>query len=222
MFAFLVQEEFRPFTVAALIVLGLLVIEAGGMLVGASLSHVLQGAFGAHAPHVPVSHHADASESLFGKALGWLNVGRVPVLLLLVAFIAGFAVTGMVMQILAGHFAAPLPVGPACVAAAAAALPCTRWFSQLAALLLPNDETYVLEGDDLIGRVGVVTLGPVADGVAARIKVRDRYGNWHFPRVSPAQPGGSIAEGASVLIVDRNGGVLSVIAAEGHLDTSKT
>lgn len=216
MFAFLILQEFRPFTIAALIVIGLLAIELGGSLMGASVSHLLQGAFGAHGTGAHLGHEAQ-SDTVLGKAFGWVNAGRVPVLILLVTGLAGFAVVGMVLQLLVMQVAPPLPSAAASLVAIVVAVPLTRCASRLAASLLPNDETYVIGDEELIGRVGIVTLGPVADGVAARIKVQDRYGNWHFPRVAPASAGSSIAEGASVLIVDKANGLLTVTAAEGHL-----
>jgi hypothetical protein len=78
-----------------------------------------------------------------------------------------------------------------------------------------------INDEDLIGRVGIVTLGPVVEGASARAKVQDKYGNWHFPRVAPGAAGLSIPEGASILIVDKVGGAYTVIAAEGRLASSR-
>ena len=63
--------------------------------------------------------------------------------------------------------------------------------------------------------------GPVVEGASARAKVQDKYGNWHFPRVTPGAAGLSIPEGASILIVDKVGGAYTVIAAEGRLASSR-
>jgi hypothetical protein len=92
-----------------------------------------------------------------------------------------------------------------------------RWTSRLVSWIIPRDETYALAGQDLIGRVGIVTLGPVQAGAPARAKVQDRYGNWHFPRVTPGAAGLRIPQGARILIVDKVGGEYAVIAAEGRL-----
>jgi hypothetical protein len=170
------------------------------------------------APHGSVVHGVGAS---FATVYDWLNAGRVPLLVLMVAAIACFAVVGMVLQIVAMHLLAPLPVAAAVAIATAAAVPGTRWTSRLVSRIIPPDETYVLAGEDLIGRVGIVTLGPVVEGAAARAKVRDKYGNWHFPRIAPGAPGLSIPEGASILIIDKVGGAYTVIAAEGRLASNQ-
>jgi hypothetical protein len=131
--------------------------------------------------------------------------------------IAGFAVAGLVVQIVALHLLAPLPTPVAVLVAIAATIPGTRWTSRLVSWVIPRDETYALGDEDLIGRVGVVTLGPVEAGAAARAKVQDQHGNWHFPRVLPGAAGLSIPEGASVLFVDKSGSQYAVVAAEGRL-----
>jgi hypothetical protein len=233
MWWFLASPAFQPFTIAALVMLGLLAIELVGMLLGASASTMLGAMFGLHGVHADtwLHHGADADTANLaahggiGHAAGgplagafdWLNVGRVPLLVLIIAAIASFAVAGMLLQILAMHLVAPLPPTMAAAIAVAASVPGTRWTSRTLARLLPRDETYALGEAGLIGLVGIVTLGPVQDGAAARAKVQDRYGNWHFPRVAPGAPGLAIPQGASVLFVDRAGGLYTVIPAEGRL-----
>jgi membrane protein implicated in regulation of membrane protease activity len=234
---FLASPEFQPFTIAALVVIGVLAVEIGSTLFGVAVSSLLDAAFGFHGAHFPhgidshgashIESHAAASAphgwfaygagGALATAFDWLNAGRVPLLVLMVAALACFAVAGMVLQIVAMHLLAPLPIGAAVAVAVAAAVPGTRWTSRLVSRIIPRDETYALAGEDLIGRVGTVTLGPVAEGAAARAKVQDRYGNWHFPRVVPGAAGLSIPEGASILIIDKVGGQYTVIAAEGRL-----
>lgn len=229
---FLASPAFQPFTIAALVLVGLLVVEIVSTLFGASASTMLGAMFGLHGVHAEMGlHHGAAAEAsdpahggsghgtgglLFGT-LDWLNAGRVPLLVLIVVAVACFAVAGMVLQIVAMHVAAPVPRPAAVAFAVAAAVPGTRWTGRLVSRLLPRDETYALGEAELIGRVGTVTLGPVEDGAAARAKVQDRYGNWHFPRVAPGASGLSIPQGASVLFVDQAGGLYTVIPATGRL-----
>jgi Protein of unknown function (DUF1449) len=231
MSSFLALPEFQPFSVAGLVVVGLLVIETASTLLGTSASALLDTVFGLHGAHFDLHHGANphgagspsnsgivhAPDGPFATAFHWLNAGRVPLLVLMTAAIACFAVAGMVLQIFAMHLAEPLPVAIAVLIAGAAAIPGTRWTSRLVSLLLPRDETYALGDEDLIGRVGIVTLGPVVAGAAARAKVQDKHGNWHFPRVSPSTAGDSIPEGARILFIERVGNQYAVIAAEGRL-----
>jgi membrane protein implicated in regulation of membrane protease activity len=233
MWSFLASPEFQPFSIAALVMIGLLAIETASMLFGTSASTLLDSVFGLHGVHVEAglhhgleSHAPDSTanggivhgpDGPLATAFDWLNAGRVPLLVLMMAAIACFAIVGMVVQIFAMHLLAPLPTALAVALAMAAAIPGTRWTSRLVSRIIPRDETYAITDEDLIGRVGIVTLGPVVQGAAARAKVQDKYGNWHFPRVIPGAAGLSIPEGASILIVDKAGGQYTVIAAESRL-----
>ncbi len=233
MWSFLASPEFQPFSIAALVMVGLLAIEIATTLLGASASTLMDSMFGLHGIHVDAGlHHGAESDPPVSTADGgivhgpdgplatafdWFNAGRVPLLVLMMAAIACFAIVGMVVQIFAMHLFAPLPPALAVAIATAAAIPGTRWTSRLVSWIIPRDETYAITDEDLIGRVGIVTLGPVVEGAAARAKVQDKYGNWHFPRVIPGAAGLSIPEGASILIVDKVGGQYTVIAAEGRL-----
>ena len=89
--------------------------------------------------------------------------------------------------------------------------------SRVLATFLPRDESYAVDEDALIGRTGVVTLGPVDWDSAGRVKVQDAHGNVHFPRVKAAREGLVIAQGTAVLVVDRVAGTLTVVPAEARL-----
>ena len=66
------------------------------MLMGAGLSDVLD----AMLPEIDldVDFDADISPSTFSRLLGWLRIGRVPVLMLLVVFLTAFGLIGLVLQ----------------------------------------------------------------------------------------------------------------------------
>ncbi|HVY99996.1 MAG TPA: OB-fold-containig protein [Dongiaceae bacterium] len=242
MFAYLAAPGFQPFTIAALVLLGLCAVEGVSLLAGHSISGLVDSLL--HIDHPDIDHpdidhpdmgaHVDPGahaspaaaldlhgtpEASHGNYLGtfydWLNAGRVPLLILLMAGLGAFAVAGLVLQTVAMHaLPAPLPGLLASAIAFLAVIPTTRTVSRWIARFLPRDETYAIEEGDLIGLTGVVTLGPVEAESAGRAKVEDRYGNAHFPRVRAARAGLVIAQGAKILVVDRIGGELTVIPAE--------
>src|SRR4051812_44779433 len=113
---FLAPEAW-PFLVAGVIILVIAGVELLALLVGASVSGGIEA----------LLHHADAPELPPDSWLGWLHVGRVPVLVLLVLFLAAFAVVGLVADVAALAFAGwLLPPLIAVPAAALVALPATR------------------------------------------------------------------------------------------------
>ena len=231
MFSFLTAPGFQPFSTAGLVLIGLAAVETVSMMFGHSLSGMVDAAFhldhpeidgghdlGHELPH-DLPHGAGSSEdsSLFNTIFDWLNAGRVPLLILLMAGLAAFTVVGFVIQIVMLHAAAPLPTWLAALIAFLCTIPVTRSTSRLVSQVMPRDESYALTEADLVGLVGVVTLGPVEADSAGRAKVKDKFGNWHFPRVRAARPELVIQQGTSVLMVDRVGSELTVVPAEGRL-----
>jgi membrane protein implicated in regulation of membrane protease activity len=230
MFSFLTEAGFQPFAIAGLVLVGLCLLETASLMFGHSLSGAVDHLLGidhadadvhTHVPHGSVLDlHAEAPHAdgnLFGSFYDWLNAGRVPLLILLMAGLGAFAVIGLALQIVAMHVAAPLPTLVAALLAFLGVIPTTRSTSRLLARFLPRDESYAVDEEALIGRTGVVTLGPVEAESAGRAKVMDAHGNAHFPRVIAAREGLVIQQGVTVLVVDRVAGTLTVVPAEERL-----
>lgn len=232
MFSFLTEVGFQPFVIAGLVLVGLCLIETVSLVFGHSLSGAVDHLLGldhadadvhAHVPHGSVVDlHAEVPHgNLFGSFYDWLNAGRVPLLILMMAALGVFSVVGLAIQIVAMHVATPLPTPGAVLLAFLGVIPTTRGVSRLLARFLPRDETYAVDEEALIGRTGVVTLGPVDWDSAGRAKVMDAHGNAHFPRVLAARENLTIEQGTQVLVVDRVGGTLTVVpAVERQLEKS--
>jgi len=136
----------------------------------------------------------------------WLGVGRVPVLVLLIAFLAAFGSVGLAGQQTALEWTGAL-LSPwiAIPAALVVALPLTAGLSRVLARIIPQDETTAFEIDDLVGRPGIITVGRAASGSPARTRVVDPHGQAHHVLVEPNDPAESFAEGDTVLLVRREG-----------------
>jgi hypothetical protein len=136
----------------------------------------------------------------------WLGVGRVPVLVLLVAFLAAFGSVGLAGQQTALEWTGAL-LSPwiAIPAALVVALPLTAGLSRILAKVIPQDETTAFEIDDLVGRAGIITVGRAASGSPARTRVVDPHGQAHHVLVEPNDPADSFVEGDTVLLVRREG-----------------
>lgn len=237
MLDFFTHPDVAPFSIAALALLGLLLIEIVTLLAGKPLSALIDHAVGHDGIHLdhghvemgtaldhaldPGSHVAKPegqSQGVFGTALDWLNAGRVPLLVLIIALLAAFSGLGMVLQTAASIVGFYVPSLLAVVLVIVPAFVCTRHLSRLVARIVPRDETYAQTGADFVGLVGEVTVGPVKRGVVARARIRDRHGNLHWPRIEPADPEQVIPGGASVLVIEvRARGVLAVTTADSRL-----
>ena len=213
---FFLAPQNGPFTVAAVITLVIAIVQFLSLLLGLGVTEALDELM----PDIETEADLDADidadldlgePGILEQLFGWLNAGRVPMLVLLIIFLTSFAGTGYVVQAFATGFIGLLPsilVGPL---AFAAALPTTRGASRVLGRVLPKDETYAITPEDLVGEIATVTLGPVERETAGKAKVMDAHGNLHFVRVRSARPDASFDIGAEILLVRREGSVFEAI-----------
>ena len=187
-----------PFSVALLVMLLIGAVEALGL--------------GASAVHLDL--HADAHGG--GDLLGWLGVGRVPLLMLLVVFLALFGLAGLAIQ----QFAGPLPLWIAVPGAVAAALPLTGLGARGLARIMPGDETTAVSLDDLVGRRGTITVGTARRGSPAQARVADVHGQTHYVMIEPYDDDQAIAQGETVRLDRREGNIFIAVARTDRLESS--
>jgi hypothetical protein len=209
----LVGPALFPFSLAAAVMGGLVLVEALSLLAGQSASALLDGAMG----HDGI----DAVEPPDGLSpaalLSWINLGRVPFLILLILGLALFALAGFVLQGLAATLLAPLPALAAVPVAGLATGTALRLTSGAVARLIPRDESYAVSADELVGATAEVTLGPLDQGLPGQVRVRDRHGNLHSLRARAATDAAPMATGTRVLLVDRVEAVYVAIPAPADL-----
>ena len=206
----LTAPGFYPFTIAALILVGLVLFEITAALVG--LSFTTQIGPG-HSHGAPEGHGEHGGLDAW---MSWLNRGGVPLLILIMIALASFAIAGFIIQGVAKSIAAPLPTVLASACAIAATVPVTRTLSRWAGRILPKDESAAISQAEFVGLTGIVALGPLDQGKPGRVRVKDRFGNIHVLRASAA-PGHTIPQGASVLLVDGTNGHFTAIPAPQDL-----
>lgn len=184
-----------PFGVAVALIVAIALLEGVGMLVSLSPSNLLDNL-------VPEIEHDGGLD----RVLGWLHLGRVPSLVLMVLFLTGYAVFGYGLQLVAhgltGHY---LPGWLAGLAAVPPGMATVRSLGALVAHIIPRDETSAVSEMSLIGRAGVVSAGAARRGVAAQARVRDSQGRTHYLMVEPDLDDEVFEEGAQVLIVRKVG-----------------
>lgn len=185
----LTAPETWPFAAALTTVVALGVIEGLGMLFATSPSLWVDSLL----PDFP-----DGADGV----LGWLHWGRVPLLVLLILFLAGFALAGYVIQSTAlSVLGVALPAWLASVPALFAGMSTLRGVGGLAARYAPRDETTAVSEQSLIGRAGVVARGVARKGFAAEAKVRDTHGYIHYVMVEPDLEAVVLEEGTPIVLV---------------------
>lgn len=189
-----------PFSIAFAVLALLVAVEGAGMIFGASITGLGDDATG--------DAGADAGVDAGGGLLSWLGVGRVPLMVVLGAFLLSFSLIGLggqaAIAAVTGGYA---PAWLAAPAAFAAALPPTRWIGRLLARLMPKEETDAVSRDTFIGRIAVVTRGEARAGLPAEAKLKDSAGHAHYVLVEPDEGGASFPAGSEVLLVEKAGAI---------------
>jgi hypothetical protein len=203
----LLAPDVRPFAVAAAIMVALGGIELLTTLVGFSVSQLVG---------LDASVEADSHHGLDGLFL-WINAGRLPLLILIILALGVFSIEGFLLQGIAHSIGAAVPVVIAALAAAAGSIPVIRATSRGLARIIPRDETYAVSDADFIGKVALVSVGPLDQGLPGRVRLKDVFGNWHTVAARASPDSTALPVGASVLLVDRDAKSFIAISAPADL-----
>lgn len=188
----LFAAETWPFTVATFLLLLIAVVEGIAMLVGASFSESLQQLF---------PDAGDGVAGPFDKLLGWLSFGRVPLLVLMVLFLAGFALSGFALNLIVRQLLGVwAPTSIAVIVALVITVPMVRLLGSGVARLIPRDQTFAVSFDSLVGRVATIVNGTARPGYPAQAKVANEHGQNLYVMVEPEAEGMTFQSGERVLL----------------------
>jgi hypothetical protein len=195
---FILEPQNLPFTLCLSIMLGIAILEGIMTILGLGLSSLL----GNLVPDVDT----DTDVGEFGL-LNWLNVGRVPIMILLVIFLTVFGLTGYTVQAISVEILGNmLPAFLAAIIALFLSLPLVRKMGQGIGKILPTDETEVISENTFIGRVATISLGTAQKERPTRAKFKDNYGTTHLIMVEPEEENETFYQGDVILLVQRVGG----------------
>lgn len=216
MIELLASPENIPFLVALCVLAAISAIEAAGMVLGFGLFSAAGQLFDGVDLDGDVDHDLDGAHLLeagvFTKVLGWLMVGRVPVLILLVLLLTGFGLGGLSVQLVARQVSgAFLPAGVASIPAFAAGVFAVRSCGAALARIIPKDETTAVSSSSFVGRTATLTAATARAGLPAEAKLRDGHGQTHYVLVEPDAEGEVLEPGSSVLLVRAQGSVFRAI-----------
>ncbi len=194
--------ETLPFGVALALIVGIALLEGFGMLVSLSPSNLIDDWL----PDID-------GDSGLDRVLGWLHLGKVPALVLLLLFLLGYALFGYGLQkVVNGLLGFYLPGWVAGLLAVPSGMATVRGLGALVAHIIPRDETSAVSEMSLVGRAGVVSAGAARRGLAAQARVRDAHGRTHYLMVEPDVDDEIFEEGAQILIVRKVGAFYRCIA----------
>jgi len=224
-----------PFAIALTLMGGIFTLEVVSMLVGLSISDSIDNALGFDHDvdmdidvdiDVDVDFDVDVDADIdiidspnydgfpdlehgwLSSIFNWLHLGKVPVLILLSAFLLSFGLIGLIGQgLIASIIGVPVSAYLAGPLAFLAAVPLTSIFGKKFSKVLPKIETSAINVDSLVGSVGRITIGTATFDRPAEAKVIDQHGTQHYVRVAPLEEGESFVSGTDVMLTEKEGAV---------------
>jgi hypothetical protein len=173
---------------------------------GASVAHTAHVHATPHAaPHAHGSHGGhhghQPSPGVGRQMLGFFGVGRAPIPIVIGSLMIGWGLFGLgATELLRPVLREPvLFLGPTLIVASAGGVLTAKLFGELAARLVPADETCAIPREGLLGLQGQVVY-PVSES-GGRVHIYDRFRTLHTEpaRVAPGQT--AIEKGARVIVV---------------------
>ena len=186
------------FSTALIIMIMISILEGISTLIGLGISELLETLL----PDFDVDiSSSDAPQSILTKLLGWINFGKVPVLIIFVCFLSAFGVVGYTLQYLAYTFTSNLwPQFLMVPAAFVIALPFVRVFTNTMQKIMPRDESSALSEESFIGHMATITLGEASLDSPAEGKVTDQHGQTHYFMIQPEIENERFNQGEQVLL----------------------
>jgi hypothetical protein len=223
MLDFVSLPENSWFSIALVVMLGIALLEGVMSLMGMAMSSMLDSLL----PDIDTDMDAgDVNihpESGISRFLSWLRVGKVPVLMLLIVFLTGFGLSGLILQsFLSATFGFLLPAFLAAALALVVTLPLVRLVGGLIEQFMPGDESEVVSDSSLVGRTAVITLGTAKAGSPAQAKLKDKFGTAHYLMVEPDSDGVQFSAGSEVLLIKKEGHVFRVISVQNQNLSDRT
>ncbi|MEH8017278.1 YqiJ family protein [Rheinheimera muenzenbergensis] len=212
MLSLMLASENMAFSIALVLMLMIALLEGIAALFGAGVSSALDSLL----PESDISPHAEVgqidTDTALSRFLGWLRIGEVPLLMLLVVFLLSFGLLGLLLQGMLHSMLGVLAPGWLAVPVVLAlSLPLVRLGGGVLQAIMPRDETSAVSEDSLIGRIAVITLGTARVGYPAEAKVRDQHGYSHYVQLEPDNAADEFNQGNEVLLLSRQGAVYKAI-----------
>ena len=148
------------------------------------LEQFLPDGLGDATPELPLDNHT----SFLVQTLDWLYIGRIPILVWFIIFLAVYSLSGFVLQtIFYSIFDYFIPLLWVAILVLFICMPIVRISAKVISNVMPNDETIAINSEELIGLKAEIILGTARQNYPAQAKLKDRYGQTHYVLVEPEQ-----------------------------------
>ncbi len=209
MFEYLLEPYNTPFLYAFYFMLGIMALEVISLVAGLGLSEIVDNLFDATDVGLEMDADFDGDVEIEGnfisKYISWIKVKNVPMLILLIVFLAAFSITGFIGQsILSRFFDFTLPLWAAVPAAMVIGFPAYKSVSKILGEKLFKEETSALSEKTFVGQIAEINIGTAKSGFPAEAKYKDQFGQLHYFMVEPEEEEEEFVQGTKVKLTKRD------------------
>ncbi|TDP01215.1 YqiJ family protein [Marinomonas balearica] len=149
----------------------------------------------------------DAPEGALTKTLGWMCLGRLPVLIWLILLITSFSLSGLTANyVFWAMLGVTLPFMISLPIAFVACIFITRIAGNALIKILPNNESSAVATDSFTGGVAIITIGTARQGSPAEASFTDKYKQKHYVMVEPLAEE-TFSQGQQVVLIEKDAGI---------------
>jgi hypothetical protein len=208
MIEYLLEPYNAPFFYAFAVLLVILGLELFSLVLGFGFSQFIDNIFdgGDIALETDIDSDVEFENGFISKYIAWIKVKNVPVLILLIIFLATFSITGFALQSLSNKFLEfTLPLIAAIPASILICLPLYRWVAKTLGTKLFKEETTALFESSFVGEEVEIVIGTSRPGFPAEAKFKDVYGQLHYIMVEPEDSETEFKQGTKVVLTEKKG-----------------
>ena len=199
---FMLKSQNLPFTVSLTIMIMIAFLEGVTALIGFGLSSMIESSIPDFDIDTDLDHSDISKNSILTKTFGWLRIRKVPVLIILIAFLTVFGLCGLFIQsVFVRITGCLLPGLIASFISLFLTLPLVRGITGIIAKIIPKNETEVITEKSFIGQVAVIILGKASKNSPAQAKFKDKFKTTHYVMIEPDIEDEEFVQGDHVLIV---------------------
>ncbi|MDO6619968.1 OB-fold-containig protein [Shewanella sp. 6_MG-2023] len=212
MLEFLLINANTPYAIALTLVLTLAVLEGVGLVIGFSISSLLD-----HISPIDLDFDAgiDVAQTGLTPLLGWLCLNKLPLLIWLVLLLTSFTLLGYSLNFLsyvyAGHLTSPIISTPIVLIAS---LFSTSILGRPLTRILPKNESLAVSTDSFSGLSAKITVGTAKLNSPAEAVLVDQHSQKHYVMVAPEFAEESFSQNEQVVLLRKSGSIWLVARLE--------
>lgn len=212
----LLGPPYSIFTITGGVILVFCLIEIFLFLFGATISKIFHSDVSIDKDFeldIDADIETDISGNISVPGVSVFHMGEVPFVVVLLCFGTFFTISGLSAHFVADKIGIPLSnliaIPGSIFASSALSFFATRFFSKI----IPNNESYAVKLDDLLGEKGKVVIGKGDYNNFVQIVVHDKNGSPHYIMTKSAIEGQELNQGEEVVLIEKykNGSFGSIL-----------